>query len=812
MQENKILHAYWETADRGILVLERDWLDDLHMPPIFSEKSKQSVASLTRAESSVFAKRAGYFLDGEEYVFTFFPEMYPAFNWESNKLYVAGDFNNWEKSVGRPEWLLKQEIIEGQLCLARRLPKAIFQKSSGFDFKFVSAGSEWLPVPGSAYNGVTDSKGNRNYHFTQNQSGKNIFYFTLGEPMSWNVVQYIVFKNDQQEDIHTISYLERLIAMDSGLILGAIPSKEGTYFRIFAPRATRVTVIFYDNFEKPQEHLLELKHLPSGVWEGHYEYNLHGFYYYYRVAGINQGQMTHFDYNFKILDPYAKAAVSREGPGIILDSDHLIHPSNNFKPPSWHDLVILEMHVRDVLQQAQIALDDKERRGFSGLAKFVRKEGSYLRDLGINAVEFLPVAELDAKTPETYHWGYMSVNFFAPASAYAVSPKEGSQIDEFRDLVEAFHEQGIAVILDVVYNHVGEPAHLLFLDKLYYFECTPEGDLMNWSGCGNDFRANTPMGRRLIIDSLMHWVKTYNVDGIRFDLAELLGLEVLVDVEQALKTLKPSIILIAEPWSFRGHIGYSLKSTGFSSWNDGYREFVRSYILGKGDVDGLRYYIKGCTDHLTRFPAQTVNYVESHDDQTWIDCITENKENNGLVPTAKDRRRTHLMLALLMVSAGIPMLAQGQDFLRSKLGHSNTYQLGNLNALDYNRRSLFPGTYRYFKNWIRFRLSHLGRYLRLDTIPTPHYFHFFMPDQGTGLVVLYNADYSLGNERLLFGINPQESWAFIRTEHLKPEQFRQIADAESLDPNGLGGEGVAWEGGKIELPPLSCALWIQRSL
>ena len=139
----------------------------------------------------------------------------------------------------------------------------------------------------------------------------------------------------------------------------------------------------------------------------------------------------------------------------------------------------------------------------------------------------------------------MTVNYFSPESSYAAEPEKASQIEEFRALVQDFHELDMAVIIDVVYNHVGEPNHLLFIDKYYYFHVNNGNDLMNWSGCGNDLRCDTPMGRRLIIDSLKHLVETYDVDGFRFDLAELIGIEVLRDIEVELKYIKHWLVLIS---------------------------------------------------------------------------------------------------------------------------------------------------------------------------------------------------------------------------------------------------------------------------
>jgi pullulanase/glycogen debranching enzyme len=247
-------------------------------------------------------------------------------------------------------------------------------------------------------------------------------------------------------------------------------------------------------------------------------------------------------------------------------------------PPWWHNLIVAEAHVRDLTALAPLDLTPEERRGFTGLAKWVRHPDFHLKRLGVNCVELQPIQQNDARTPEEYHWGYMTNNYFSPNSHYALAPEKASQIDEFRDLVAAFHEQGMAVILDVVYNHVGEPNPLQPIDKSYYFELSPEGHYMNWSGCGNTLDCNAPMVRRLIVKSLAWLIEAYDVDGFRFDLAELIGVEALKVIEREIKKVKPSVVLIAEPWSFRGHIGHELRNTGFASWNDGYREYVRKYF------------------------------------------------------------------------------------------------------------------------------------------------------------------------------------------------------------------------------------------
>ena len=600
----------------------------------------------------------------------------------------------------------------------------------------------------------------------------------------------------------------KLLSLGSKRPLGAFIQGDTTVFRLFAPRASTVTAAFYRHLDSPEPTLLRLKRGKDAVWAAQHPANLHGWYYYYQVAARHRDPFSHFNEDFKILDPYALATVGPAGPGIIWDRKRIRKPEQNYRPPPWQDLVILEAHVRDLIRHTAAPLDEEERQGFTGLRKWLEVEGSYLKSLGINAVELLPIQEFgDNYDKNDYHWGYMPANFFSPESSYAQVPELGSQIEEFQALVAAFHRHGLAVILDVVYNHVGEPNHLFHIDKHYYFHLDEEGTLSNWSGCGNDLRCDTPMGRRLIVDSLIHLVKTYGVDGFRFDLAELIGIEVLKKIEVALKCIKPSIILIAEPWSFRGHIGLDLKPTGYTHWNDGYREFLRDYLMGQGNQDGLRYFLSGSLDHLTAWPAQSINYVESHDDFSWVDKITENPDHFGVHPTANDRRRTHLMVAILMCSLGVPMLAAGQDFLRSKHGIHNSYRAGDANALDYHRLLEFSGTHEYFRRWIAFRLSEQGRLFRLDSPPGPSFFRFFGSEHGSALAVLYNADRSKGDRRLLFAVNPHHETTHIGLEGLSLSAWRQLADHERFEASGLAVPYFLCPRERLELPPLTCGLW-----
>nr|VFK58341.1 MAG: Pullulanase/glycogen debranching enzyme [Candidatus Kentron sp. TUN] len=631
--------------------------------------------------------------------------------------------------------------------------------------------------------------------------------------------------------------------------LGAIIEKGKTTFSLFAPRAGRVTVTFFKDLETPELKVHELVRADDGVWETTYGRSLHGWYYYFQVyspednipeagemntsengsgegnapevdgvqSGADNGETDFCDVPpFKILDPYALAAVGPSGPGIVWDRKKIKWPASKtakgkgFTTPPWSDLVIVEAHIRDLLKKAPIALEHEERLGFTGLEKWIRGKGSYLKSLGANAVELLPLQEIgDHYAKEDYHWGYMPVNYFAPDSSYARHPERGSQIEEFQSLVRTLHQEGFAVLMDVVYNHVGNPNPLYLIDSEYYFHLDEVGCLTNWSGCGNDVRCEAPMARRLIIDSLRHFIECYDVDGFRFDLAHLIGLDTLKEIESALKEIKPSVILIAEPWSFRGHMALELKDTGYASWNDGYREFVYKFLIGEGNQEGLHYFMGGSTKHLTVRPTQTVNYVESHDDRCWIDKITENPEYQGDHPTIVDRRRTHLACAIIMSSLGIPMISAGQDGLRTKKGIDNSYREGDINAIDYQRFVEYAGTHDYFRKWIRFRLSERGKVFRLGTAPSDSFFRYFGAEhRSSATAIQYNADKSHGPTGLLFAVNPHRAAMHVHIGgELDLSRWKQIADHERFEERGLRTMCFSFEGGILTLPPLSCGLW-----
>lgn len=809
---NRIVQAWLHTPTSGVIELARDWRAR-HQPPVkFS--GGLPVRPLQRVRDHSFGRESGYFVTRRGRIYFFLPtSAHPKPFARRAPVYVAGDFNGWGDAIGKEAWRLNEASLEREPVLLWEGDAERFFGQPPMRFKFVTGEGHWFDVPADAPNTVVDNYGNRNRIIDPERTGSHLFAFELSKAVDLSQAWRVYWKGADGDTSVALRPGAFFHALATDLPLGARVEAGLTVFRLFAPRARKVTLWL----NAPGAAEAAGQRVPMGrrdfgsagdrcVWEVVMDGNLHGWSFGYYLDGPRD-EFGLFDPEQRVLDPYAQAALGRAGPGLVLDRGRLPRVADDFNTPAWQDLVMCEAHVRDLVAMAPVPMTEEERLGFAGLCKWIESPGFYLHELGVNCVELQPVQECDSATRAEYHWGYMTNNYFAPESSYALAPERASGVEEFQAVVRAFHRRGIAVVLDVVYNHVGVPGHLMFVDKHYYFVTGRNGELSNWSGCGNDLRADAAMARRLIIDSCTHLLETYGVDGFRFDLAELLGIDVLKEIEVGLKRVKPDVILIAEPWSFRGHIAGALSGTGWASWNDGYRRFLKDYVRGGGSQEAFEYYLKGSPWYFAHWPAQTVNYVESHDDRTWIDEITENRDGNGHLPTANDRRRTHLMAAVLFSSIGIPMLAAGQDFLRSKYGVNNTYLRGDLNALDYRRLERFSGTHAYFAEWIAFRRSELGRLMRHFSRATETFFKFWFAPDSTAAAVLYNADLSQGPTQLLFAINPMLHDLEVPWDaEVAAQNWTRVADHERFARPDL----PSWSAplaARLWLPALGCGLW-----
>lgn len=792
----KILKALWLTNSSVGVSLSVD----SPSVPEFEIRSDFPMPAhkVSRAPKELFNKYCSYYIEGENVHFLLNAENFDNVSLEYSDYYVCGSFNDWNKAIGDPNWKMKR--LEGEYVCELSVPISELQLNRGGAlFKFASYDGRWLEPRAESSNAERDDEGNLNFRIKLNRTGENLFVIDFAEPFDMRAKVSVCFNNSCCE----IDAGELLRQIYSPHRLGAYRLGSVTEFALFAPRAKLVYLGWYSPDAPEEVHLLGGNCVDGAVWVARADRDLCGKYYFWRVMGANVDSTTDFNSKFNIADPYANAMLSSNGPSIVVYDEDLPKPKIRHNPPSWHDLVVMEIHLRDVLSKSDAKINPDERGGFAGLTKWLESPDCYLRKTGVNCVELQPIQEFTAEKKSDYEWGYMPVNWFAPASSYATNPACASQNKEFAELVDAFHRAGISVILDVVYNHIGEPNFLLKIDKEYYFEMAADGGLVNHSGCGNDFFCRAPMAFRMITDSLKRLILNYGVDGFRFDLAELMGVKVLREIEVELKKVKPSVILIAEPWSFRGHIARQLTDSGFSSWNDGFREFILQYTKGEGKVDGLKYFLSGSLGGVAKWPAQTVNYVESHDDMCFFDRVS----TNWRFPSIDDVRRYKLAYALVLLSLGIPMVAEGFDFLRTKKGANNTYKDGETNAIDYVRGESFTGLRTWLRRLVQFRLSPCAACLRLSHSPDEKFFKFFAAADGKCAGVIFNADNSIKSPKIFAAFNPTVNFSQLPVGDL--QGFVQIADIDRFDSAAGLEDPLLPRNGVLNMPPLSLVVFKQ---
>ncbi len=560
--------------------------------------------------------------------------------------------------------------------------------------------------------------------------------------------------------------------------------------RVFAPRAKWVRMVLFSRYQDVTGREFPMIRDDQGIWEYHSTKDHIGKYYGYRVWGPSgEGEM--FDSSLVVADPYSPFVATlnhytHPGKTLIWQPEPFRWEGDSWLSIDWRDLIIYEMHVRDLTAHPSSGLADPGVQGtYAGLIDPSQRGGlPYIQSLGVNAIELLPVQDFgnlevpfkdhNAPVYNTWnpyaanHWGYMTSYFFAPETYYGsggnLTPGAYSSqtpVNEFKNMVKSFHQQGIAVLMDVVYNHVSQYDHnpLKYIDKFYYFRLNGDCSFTSVSGCGNDLKTERPMARRLIIDSVVHWMKEFHIDGFRFDLAKMIDWQTIDVIREAAQKVNPGVILIAEPWG-GGYDPHGFSDHGWASWNDQ----IRNGVKGQNPVDGLGFIFgqwQGNNNHqslrryfmgsLRSFGGQyadashSVNYLESHDDHTLGDFIRiglkevapGKKISNIEKNTRLDNQqlRLHKLAALALFSAQGPvMIHEGQEYARSKVIAStyapdpdtgkidhNSYNKDNeTNWLNYDLAALNSRLTDYYRGLIRLRKTHPA-FCHSD----PEDFHFF---------------------------------------------------------------------------------------
>ena len=549
----------------------------------------------------------------------------------------------------------------------------------------------------------------------------------------------------------------------TGNDLGNTYSPSKTDFRVWAPTATAVKLITYPTLTARNGTEINMTKAEKGTWTASVAGDQHLLAYVYRaeVGGVFR----------EAVDPYVRATVIEGDRGVVVDLSRTNparwtpgaanKPAFSGKPT---DAVIYETHVRDLSIDSNSGIPVAHRGKFLAFTDYnttttqvvVNKKTkkktvvktknpsgiSAIKEMGISHIQFLPIYDYASvvEAKPTFNWGYDPKNFNVPEGSYATKPADPvNRIMELKTMIQSLHDNGIRVIMDVVYNHVWD-AGSFSQEQLvpgYFFRRTSSGEYANGTGVGNETASERPMVRKFIVDSVKYWASEYNLDGYRFDLMGIHDITTMQQVRAELNKIDPTIIVLGEGWNMGEMIPDNQKAAqinalslpGISMFNDEIRDAIKGSVFDSGDrgwatgkyasISGVKAGIVG-NILFDRFvngrwttidPGQSVNYVEAHDNLSLYDKLKASKRGSTEAQLASFHR---LSTSVIMLAQGMPFIQAGQEFLRTKLGDENSYKSSDaVNSLKWNSRATNIISVNYYKGLIAIRKAHPA--FRMDT-------------------------------------------------------------------------------------------------
>ena len=568
-----------------------------------------------------------------------------------------------------------------------------------------------------------------------------------------------------------------------GSDLGLTYSGKQAHLRVWAPTADAVALHLYaDGIGGKPTATHAMKKAEGGTWM--YVLPAAGKGFYTVQATIGGKKMA------EVADPYAHAVGINGKRAALLDAAAV-------KPAGWDadarpvlkqltDIVIGELHVRDLSMSPTSGITHKGK--FLGFTEAGTKGPGgvstgldHLAELGLTHVHLLPTNDYnsvdEANPAARYNWGYDPLNYTVPEGSYATDAANPStRILEFKEMVGAMHKKGLRVVLDVVYNHVADAGKSNFEQLVpgYYFRHKADGKFSDASGCGNEVASERPMVRKMIVESVVYWASVYKVDGFRFDLMGILDMETMRAVRKELDRIDPTIYIYGEGWTAgssplpdnqRALKGNTYQMTGVAAFCDDLRDAVKGHYArqtepgfasGRPGLDeSIRFGIVAAGKHpqidyakvnyskapWTAEPAQCINYVACHDDMVLWDKLAASN------PTLDEETRIQLDLlcnTIVFTSQGVPFLPVGDDFLRTKGGSHNSYNLpDSVNQFDWGRKAKYREVAGFYQALIGLRKAHPA--FRLPTADLIAKHLEFLPGQPEGLVAYHLKDNAGGD-------------------------------------------------------------------
>ena len=609
-----------------------------------------------------------------------------------------------------------------------------------------------------------------------------------------------------------------------GSDLGSYWTEAKTVFRLWAPTAQAVTIHLYRSGDPTAQDLLaQLNMQPdkNGTWVAERVGNLNGLYYTYLVEVDG--------HTVESCDPYAKTTGVNGHRAMILDM-------SSTNPEGWQadtdpnagksitDAVIYELHIRDLSMHRSSHIRNKGK--YLGLTETGRKTRGghptgidHIRQLGVTHLHLLPVFDYgytdeSSGTPQ-FNWGYDPVNFNVPEGSYATNPYDGAvRVREMKQMVKCLHDNGISVVMDVVYNHVYDSGSFCF-NKIvpgYFSRIDAQGHYSNGSCCGNDTASERSMVRKYIVDSVNFWAEEYHIDGFRFDLVGLLDIRTINEVMQTVHKRHPNVLFYGEGWTMNTNPTKhgvelaiqqnSLKTPGFSYFNDTLRDLIRGsifYDTAPGFVAGAvcdKQTLEACimgSPAWAAQPYQCVNYASCHDNHTLFDRIALT------APEAADAmkvRMNNLSAALVLLSQGVPFFQAGEEILRSKPGkkgqfdHNSFRSADRVNSIKWENldKPEYQEVLAYYRGLIAFRKEHPA--LRLTTreavnkkmhpvyVDNPHVVAFHIGDKVKDIFLAFNSSTQPVTIPL-----PEGQWEVcIRDGQAGTECLEMVSGSIQIDP------------------------------
>lgn len=530
--------------------------------------------------------------------------------------------------------------------------------------------------------------------------------------------------------------------------LGLTYTPQGSVFKVWSPEADMMLLNLYEDDLESEAYFVEsMTRDGLGVWAIEVPGDLEGKYYTFQVF-INEGWTS------PVPDPYTKAVGTNGKRAMVIDMQKTNPPGweTDKRPPLTNptDIIIYELHIRDLTIAENSSVKHKGK--FLGLAEkgTVNPAGlstalDHIKELGVTHVHLLPVFDflsVDESNPEEaqYNWGYDPQNYNAPEGSYSTDPADGRvRIRELKQLIKTLHENGLRVIMDVVYNHTGATAESNFnqIFPEYYYRMNPNGSYSNATACGNETASEKPMMRKFMIESTRFWVEEYHVDGFRFDLMGVHDIETMNLISDSLRAIDPTVFIYGEGWavgksplqeSLRALKKYASKLKNIAVFNDDTRDGIKGdvfvfddqgFVSGKpGLKESIKFGIVGATEHpqvhyqevnkskkaWAAEPFQCINYASCHDNHTLFDKL---KLSNPDEPETELIKMHKLANTIILTSQGVPFLHAGVEMLRTKQGNENSYNAPDpVNQIDWSRKTQYKEVFDYYKNLVALRKNH----------------------------------------------------------------------------------------------------------